>query len=268
MPVKITIDEVRDRLIATARAGTVITYTDLYGDRYQAHARSGRELGWISMEEHKVGRPLLSVVAVAKETSRPKEGLWLLAVQHDAGQSDCRCGVALILPGEREHDFVARQATLVYRTWALPDPLGEPYKAGVGRTRRGHADGLIVNLDALDKATERHEATVAKLAAFLGENGISVRIARNPNAAFDLGWRIDDFLWIAEVKSLPAGSESQQLRLGLGQVLDYRHALRGPDRAVRAAVVVERRPQDIRWIEVCAAVDVLLVWPDRFSVLL
>jgi len=76
MPVKITIDEVRERLIATARAGTVITYSDLYGDRYQARARSSRELGLISMKEHGAGRPLLSVVAVSKETSRPKEGLW------------------------------------------------------------------------------------------------------------------------------------------------------------------------------------------------
>lgn len=64
------------------------------------------------------------------------------AHERRTSHAGCRCGIALIQPGEQEHDLVARQAALVHRTWALPDPLGDPYKAGAGRTRRGHADEL------------------------------------------------------------------------------------------------------------------------------
>lgn len=74
-------------------------------------------------------------------------------------------------------------------------------------------------------------------------------------APFDLGWRDQHgAIWIAEVKSLARTSESQQLRLGLGQVLDYRQAIATPEISIRAALVIEQEPSDIRWVEVCAAV--------------
>ena len=43
MAEKVTIEEVRSRLVEVAAAGGVITYSDLYGDRFQARARSTSE---------------------------------------------------------------------------------------------------------------------------------------------------------------------------------------------------------------------------------
>ena len=71
-----------------------------------------------------------------------------------------------------------------------------------------------------------------------------------------------------EVKSLARTSESQQLRLGLGQVLDYRQAITTPEIPIRAALVIEQEPSDLRWVEVCAAVGVVLAWPERFAAVL
>ena len=72
-------------------------------------------------------------------------------------------------------------------------------------------------------------------------------------------------LWVAEIKSLTAKNEEKQLRLGLGQVLRYRHRLVSADKPVRAALVVQRRPSDESWLEVCTSLNVAIAWPDRFA---
>lgn len=65
--------------------------------------------------------------------------------------------------------------------------------------------------------------------------------------------------------SLARTSKTQQLRLGLGQVLDYRQAIATPGAPIRAALVIEQEPSDLRWVEVCSAVGVVLAWPKRFA---
>ena len=259
-----TLAEVRDRLIAVAKAGDKISYTDLYGDRYLAHARASGDLGKISLQEHMAGRPLLSVVAVNKTTRQPSDGMFKLAVQHDQGKTECTCGVLLVEPGEDDPAFVARQMRMVRLAWEPPDPFGGPFRPLPGRGPANPPMELRIDLDALERGTQRHEATRRALADFIAANGGE---PREPGTAalFDLGWRDQHgAIWIAEVKSLAHTSESQQLRLGLGQVLDYRQAIATPEMTVRAALVVEQEPSDLRWVEVCSAVGVVLAWPDRF----
>ena len=70
---------------------------------------------------------------------------------------------------------------------------------------------------------------------------------------------------MAEVKSLTRGNENGQLRLGLGQVLHYAMLLGANGRPVRAVLVIERAPTDQRWISLCAAHGVALVWPGEFD---
>ncbi len=259
-----TIAEVRDRLIAVAKAGDKITYTDLYRDRYLAHARASVDLGDISLLEHTAGRPLLSVVAVSKTTGQPSHGLFDLAVLHDQGKTECKCGVPLVEPGEDDPAFVARQMRLVRLTWTPPDPFGGPFRPLPGRGPANPPIELRIDLDALEKGTQRHEATRKALADFIAANGGEPR-EPGKAAPFDLGWRDQDgTIWIAEVKSLARTTETQQLRLGLGQVLDYRQAIATPDVPIRAALVIEQKPSDLRWVEVCAAVGVVLAWPERF----
>ena len=75
----------------------------------------------------------------------------------------------------------------------------------------------------------------------------------------------DGIVWVAEIKGLTVKNEAKQLRLGLGQVLRYRHRLPGADKPVRAALVVERRPSDGSWLEVCGSLNVTIAWPDCFA---
>ena len=70
---------------------------------------------------------------------------------------------------------------------------------------------------------------------------------------------------VVEVKSMTETNESRQMRLGLGQVLDYSHALGGAASGVRPVLAVERRPAESRWIEICSSAGVTLVWPETFD---
>ena len=108
--------------------------------------------------------------------------------------------------------------------------------------------------------------TQNRLARFLIDRGIEPR-SGDSALQFDLAWRAGGRTCVAEVKSLPATSEEQQLRLGLGQVLRYAHALsgRGQEKEVHPVLMVERRPSDLAWAEVCAGVGVVLVWPERLE---
>jgi hypothetical protein len=61
------------------------------------------------------------------------------------------------------------------------------------------------------------------------------------------------------------GTRSGQLRLGLGQVLRYQHALLGRFHPVHAVLVVERELGDPAWRELCNSREVRLVWPPDFA---
>jgi hypothetical protein len=70
------------------------------------------------------------------------------------------------------------------------------------------------------------------------------------------------------VKSLTAANERGQLRLGLGQVLDYTHSFQLVGLKVRV-LCVERPPSDSSyWLELCSRLGVQLVWPDTFASIL
>lgn len=71
---------------------------------------------------------------------------------------------------------------------------------------------------------------------------------------------------MAEVKSITVKDEEKQLRLGLGQVMRYRHLIESrTKREVTAVLVTERAPTDASWLELCRSVGVHLVWPTKFD---
>ena len=47
------------------------------------------------------------------------------------------------------------------------------------------------------------------------------RLPHEPN--FDLAWQAGDTAFVVEIKSITDDNEEEQLRIGLGQVLRYRH---------------------------------------------
>jgi len=122
------------------------------------------------------------------------------------------------------------------------------------------------NPDLAGRGWRAHSATVNRLAAHLVAVGRSPRRPAPSGPQFDCAWsRTNDAGWaVAEVKSITDGNAAEQIRRGIGQ-LDYRHALAEVSgEHMTAVLVVERAPAE-RWVEVCAAADIVLVWPDNFD---
>jgi hypothetical protein len=96
-------------------------------------------------------------------------------------------------------------------------------------------------------------------AARLESAGIKPLKPGRDGPAYDLAWQKGGPLFVAEVKSLTARNESKQLRLALGQVLDYADQLvrRGHD--VRRVIAAEVEPAERRWVELCLSLGVTIV---------
>lgn len=122
-----------------------------------------------------------------------------------------------------------------------------------------------VDPNEVDRALGAHAATQNALAAWVQSKGMTPLHPGGSAADFDLAWDDGATFTVAEVKSLTRGNENGQLRLGLGQVLHYTMLLGANGRPIRAVLAVERAPTDQRWVALCAAHGVTLVWPGEFD---
>lgn len=135
--------------------------------------------------------------------------------------------------------------------------------------------------DKTDRGTIGHKDTQDALAEALRNAGLKPRSPKPGDPAFDIAWRDSDAggtAFICEVKSLTSENETGQIRLAIGQVLDYVHTLDSRRkagslplhwkgvRAVRAVVAVERRPaEDARWTGLCEEHGITLTWPEEYA---
>jgi hypothetical protein len=135
--------------------------------------------------------------------------------------------------------------------------------------------------DKTDRGTTAHKDTQDALAAALRNAGLKPRSPKPGDPAFDIAWRDDGAggtAFICEVKSLTSENETGQIRLAIGQVLDYVHTLDSLRKAgslplrwkgvqaVRAVVAVERRPaEDVRWTGLCEEHGIILTWPEKYD---
>ncbi|MDB5910580.1 MAG: hypothetical protein JWP34_4694 [Massilia sp.] len=161
-----------------------------------------------------------------------------------------------------------RRTTSGNHLLVLPRPgdgiLGGPLQRHqAGRHKVG---ALTIDLNRLDEGTEAHEATVAALIAYLALKQVEVCTHARNAPRFDAGWSRGEDVFIAEVKSLTDTSEDQQIRLGIGQILDYIHQLQGVRTfgQVRPVLVLEKRPADPRWSSLAEANGILLTWAPEF----
>ncbi|MFI1718878.1 hypothetical protein [Streptomyces litmocidini] len=142
--------------------------------------------------------------------------------------------------------------------------LGGPLQ----RHRPSHHESgaLKLDLDHLDRGTEAHESTVAALISHLADQQVEVRGHARNAPRFDAGWSRGDEVFIAEVKSLSDANEDQQIRLGIGQILDYAHQLKlaRTHGLVRPVLVLERQPGDPRWVSLASESGILLTWAPGF----
>jgi hypothetical protein len=134
--------------------------------------------------------------------------------------------------------------------------------------RRAPVEPFAVDPDIVDRGTRGHAETQNALSRWVLARGWRPERWAGGVAPFDLAWRVGDALFVAEVKSTTARNEIRQLRLGLGQVLHYRHQLRQVAPTIVAVLAVEREPGDRGWVDLCRSHGVALVWPDEFDRLL
>lgn len=115
-----------------------------------------------------------------------------------------------------------------------------------------------------DRSTQVHRSLENWLIATLRSMGIEpLDPAGDP--FFDLAWKMGATTHVCEVKS-SANSEVHQLRLGLGQVLEYQRKLERSGLAlVRPSLLIESEPRDPDWPDICRRHGVLLFWPSLWD---
>ncbi|UJA21746.1 hypothetical protein HJD18_17035 [Thermoleophilia bacterium SCSIO 60948] len=143
---------------------------------------------------------------------------------------------------------------------------GKPYNhVSPEKVQGATAKPFEVDPDIVDRGTQAHAATQEALAEHVIASDLSPLSPTEETPPYDLAWERDGVLFVAEVKSLTHANEEKQLRLALGQVLRYCHALRsnglGP---VQPVICSERAPSDGTWVPTCAELGVLLTWPEKF----
>jgi hypothetical protein len=79
--------------------------------------------------------------------------------------------------------------------------------------------------------------------------------------AFDLAWFVEQNLFVVEVKSCTQDNQTQQLRLGIGQVLDYEDTLLARGHTVQPVLYLEKQPADLRWSGLTRRHGIQLIWP-------
>ncbi|MFY1650325.1 hypothetical protein ACN27J_05435 [Solwaraspora sp. WMMB762] len=142
-------------------------------------------------------------------------------------------------------------------------PFDRPYRspvvdpAALTDTRAFDKKAYVAGCDEHDRLSRWLIDTLAATGVLVGTGLAGVPV--------DLAWQdADGRQYIAEVKSLVGASPEDQLRLGLGQVLEYRHLLALLGRAV-TPILLTSAPVDVVWRDICRDNGVtLLVDGDRF----
>lgn len=152
-------------------------------------------------------------------------------------------------------------------TGSVRDNFGAPYTiVNVEQWTEVRAP-YLVDSGVLDRANKSHFTTQNSLADWLKEHEYQPLSPEAQDPKFDLAWRHLERVYVAEVKSTTDFNEEQQLRLGLGQVLRYRHLLsrRFGNANTIAVLVAERAPKDTSWGALCASLGVVFIRPGFFS---
>ena len=127
------------------------------------------------------------------------------------------------------------------------------------------ADPFERDPNEVDRSLAAHARTQNALRDFLMKRRCEVWSAGPGEPDFDLAWERKGIVWVGEVKSLAPGNDARQLRLGLGQVLDYQDSMLLRHPTVRAALALSAPPAERRWVDLCLRHSVVLVWPGTFE---
>jgi hypothetical protein len=119
--------------------------------------------------------------------------------------------------------------------------LGLPYRPADVNFRTRDLLPFTYDPDARDRQTRAHYRVQELAATVVRELGFEALSPSPTDPQFDLAFVDGHRVTVIEVKSLPAKHADAQLRLGLGQVLEYAARLDTAPGATRAVLLVERR---------------------------
>lgn len=135
------------------------------------------------------------------------------------------------------------------------------------------AKNWLTSNEALVKKTVQHNRLQNSLSTWLKKNGYEPDSTRAlDKLVVDIKWKKANTLCVCEVKTL-GDEESNQLRLGLGQVLSYRFETQRIENLnqktiVKAVLAIDKKPSTKHsnlWEDLCHELDVLLIWPGQFN---
>jgi hypothetical protein len=116
--------------------------------------------------------------------------------------------------------------------------------------------------DAAGRGLRAHHRLQNRLSDLVGAAGYTPVDPESPiDPAFDLAWFVGQTLFVVEVKSCTQDNQTQQLRMGIGQVLDYEDTLLARGHTVQPVLYVEEQPADPRWSGLAQRHGIQLIWP-------
>jgi hypothetical protein len=128
---------------------------------------------------------------------------------------------------------------------------------------------LNIDLSGLERGTAAHEDLLQLLMDHLAP--VELRGPRSRGPQFDAAWwghGEPPTLYVVEAKSLTGAREDQQIRLGIGQLLDYCRSVEGLDgdgaQKVVPVLVLERAPTDGRWADLTRSLGIILTYGPDF----
>jgi hypothetical protein len=117
--------------------------------------------------------------------------------------------------------------------------------------------------DSAGRGLAAHNRTQNKIADIIRKLGLIPKSPKAGEPDFDIAWKVNDTLFVCEVKSITRINEEKQLRMAIGQVIRYRQKLNSIGyEPVRAVIAAEREPTDTSWDELFINEDIVFVWPD------
>jgi len=151
------------------------------------------------------------------------------------------------------------------RALVVREDVGAEYRRADEELAIGAFDPMQVDPAVVERGTRGHAITQNAVADYLASKGVSPRSPASHEPSFDLAWEHAGTLFVAEVKSVTNLNEERQLRMGLGQVLQYRFQMgQGLKRKVVGVIVSERRPPK-QWISLCESLGVIVAWPGEME---
>ena len=139
-------------------------------------------------------------------------------------------------------------------------------RAGGDDSAEKELPGRLADLAELDRATKRHMDLQDRLADALRRRGVEPRSPGSWQPQFDLAFEHADERFVVEVKSGDPVS-AQQVRLGAGQLLEYRHLLRNSDtvsQEAHAVLLVEAEPPH-PWTALVGGVGIRFLRADQLE---